>query len=126
MTEKITVPALAVMKERGEKIVSLTAYDYPTARLLDEAGVHVLLVGDSASMVVAGRPNTPEATVDEMVYHTRAVRRGLSRALLVADLPFGSYHVSEAEAIRNALRLIREGGAEAVKLEGGRKQAPLV
>ena len=126
MTEKITIPSLAAMKQRGEKIVSLTAYDYPTARLLDQAGVHVLLVGDSVSMVVAGRPNTLEATVDEMVYHTRSVRRGVAWALLVADLPYGSYHVSEDDAIRNALRLIREGGAEAVKLEGGRKQAPLV
>ena len=126
MTEKITIPSLAAMKQRSEKIVSLTAYDYPTARLLDQAGVHVLLVGDSVSMVVAGRPNTLEASVDEMVYHTRSVRRGVERALLVADLPYGSYHVSEDDAIRNALRLIREGGAEAVKLEGGRKQAPLV
>jgi 3-methyl-2-oxobutanoate hydroxymethyltransferase len=126
MTDKITIPSLAAMKQRGEKIVSLTAYDYPTALLLDRAGVHVLLVGDSVSMVVAGRPNTLEASVDEMVYHTRSVRRGVARALLVADLPYGSYHVSEDDAIRNALRLIREGGAEAVKLEGGRKQAPLV
>jgi 3-methyl-2-oxobutanoate hydroxymethyltransferase len=126
MSDKITIPVLAAMKQRGEKIVSITAYDYPTARLVEQAGLHLVLVGDSVSMVVAGRPNTLEATVDELVYHTRSVRRGLQRPLLVADMPFGSYHVSESEAVRNALRLIQEGGAEAVKLEGGRKQAPLV
>ncbi len=124
--EKITIPTLADKKARGEKITSVTAYDYPSGRLVDAAGVDIALVGDSASMVVAGRENTLEATLDEMLYHTRAARRGIRRALLVADMPYGSYHVSETEAVRNALRLIKEGGAEAVKLEGGRKQAPLV
>jgi 3-methyl-2-oxobutanoate hydroxymethyltransferase len=126
MTEKTTVHTLAERRVRGEKITSVTAYDYPTARLADEAGVDFILAGDTVSMVVAGRENTLEATVDEMVYHTRAVRRGARRALLVGDMPYGSYQVSEADAVRNALRLVKEGGAEAVKLEGGRKHAPLV
>jgi 3-methyl-2-oxobutanoate hydroxymethyltransferase len=126
MTDKITIPTLAEKKSRGEKITSVTAYDYPTARLADEAGMDFILVGDSVSMVVAGRETTLEATVDEMIYHTRAARRGVRRALLLTDLPFGSYHTSDADGIRNALRLVKEGGAEAVKLEGGRKQAPLV
>jgi 3-methyl-2-oxobutanoate hydroxymethyltransferase len=125
-TEKTTIHTLAEKKARGEKITSVTTYDYPSARLADRAGIDVALVGDSASMVFAGRHNTLEATLDEMLYHTRAARRGLERALLVADMPFGSYHTSEPDAVRNALRLIKEGGAEAVKLEGGRKQAPLV
>ena len=124
--EKITIHTLAEKKSRGEKITSITAYDYPSARLVDRAGVDVALVGDSVSMVVAGRPNTLEATLEEMLYHTRSARRGIERALLVADMPFGSYHVSETVAVRNALRLVKEAGAEAVKLEGGRKQAPLV
>jgi 3-methyl-2-oxobutanoate hydroxymethyltransferase len=126
MTDKITIPTLAEKKARGEKITSVTAYDYPTARLADEAGIDFILVGDSVSMAVAGRDTTLEATVDEMIYHTRAARRAVHRALLVTDLPFGSYHTSDTDGIRNALRLIKEGGAEAVKLEGGRKQAPLV
>lgn len=126
MTDKITIPTLAEKKARGEKITSVTAYDYPTARLADEAGMDFILVGDSVSMAVAGRETTLEATVDEMIYHTRAVRRAVRRALLVTDLPFGSYHTSDADGIHNALRLVKEGGAEAVKLEGGRKQAPLV
>jgi len=126
MTDKITLPTLAEKKARGEKIASVTAYDYPTARLADEAGMDFILVGDSVSMAVGGRDTTLEATVDEMIYHTRAARRAVRRALLVTDLPYGSYHASDADGIRNALRLIKEGGAEAVKLEGGRKQAPLV
>ena len=125
-TEKITIHTLAEKKARGEKITSVTTYDYPSAVLADRAGVDFALVGDSVSMTVAGRPNTLEATIEEMIYHTRAVRRGLERALLVVDMPFGSYHTSELDGVRNALRLVKEGGAEAVKLEGGRKQAPLV
>ncbi len=126
MPDKITVPSLAARKERGEKIVSVTAYDYPTGRLADEAGADFILVGDSVAMVVAGREHTLAATLDELVYHTRAVRRAVRRALLVADLPYGSYQITEAESVRSALRLVKEGGAEAVKLEGGRRQAPLV
>src|SRR3989442_5942397 len=103
MTDKITIHTLAEKKARGEKITSITTYDFPTARLADQAGIDVALTGDSVSMVVAGRPNTLEATLEEMIYHTRAARRGIERALLVADMPFGSYHVTEADAVRNAL-----------------------
>jgi len=126
MNDKITVLSLAEKKARGEKITAVTTYDFPSARLVDQAGIDVALVGDTVSMVVAGRPDTLAATVDEMIYHTRAARRGIARALLVGDMPYGSYHVSEEEAVRNALRIVKEAGAEAVKLEGGRKQAPLV
>ncbi len=126
MPEKITIHTLAEKKALGEKITSVTTYDYPSALLADRAGIDVALVGDSVSMAVAGRENTLAATIDEMIYHTRAVRRGITRALLVADMPFGSYHISEADAVGNAVRLVKEGGAEAVKLEGGQRQAPLV
>jgi 3-methyl-2-oxobutanoate hydroxymethyltransferase len=123
---KTTIHTLVEKKARGEKIASITGYDFPSALLADRAGMDFVLVCDSASMVVAGRPNTLEATLDEMIYHARAVRRAVARALLVVDMPFGSYQTSEVEAVRNALRLVKEAGAEAVKLEGGRKQAPLV
>jgi 3-methyl-2-oxobutanoate hydroxymethyltransferase len=108
------------------KIVCLTAYDYPTARLLDEAGVDVVLVGDSLGMVVLGYDNTLPLTVEEMLHHTRAVRRGVRRALLVADMPYGSYHADKGEAVRNALRFIKEAGAEAVKVEGGERRMELI
>ncbi len=104
-------------KERGERITALTAYDYPTARILDEAGIDVLLVGDSLGMVVLGYEDTTEVTLEAMLHHTRAVARAVKRALLVADLPFHTYG-SEAEAVKNA-RLLIEAGAQAVKLEGG-------
>ena len=126
MAEKVTTDTLAQKKAQGEKITSVTTYDYPSAILADRAGIDIALVGDSLSMVWAGRANTLEASLEEMIYHTRAVRRGTERALVLGDMPFGSYHVSESDAIRNALRLVKEGGAEAVKLEGGQKQAPLV
>ena len=116
---KVTVPEIRRKKERGEKITMLTAYDTPTARILDECGVDVLLVGDSVGSVVAGYPNTLPVTVEEMIYHTRAVVRGTERALVVIDMPFMSYQVSLEEAKRNAGRMIKESGAEAVKLEGG-------
>ena len=124
--EKVTVPSLRASKERGERLVSLTAYDYTTARIIDEAGIDIILVGDSLGNVVLGYENTIPVTLDEMVYHTRMVRRGVQRALLVADMPYGSYHTSADEAVRNALRLIKEAGAEAVKLEGGQRRAPLI
>jgi 3-methyl-2-oxobutanoate hydroxymethyltransferase len=108
------------------KITCLTAYDYPTARLLDEAGVDVLLVGDSLGMAVLGYDSTLPVTVDDIVCHTRAVRRGTRRALLVADMPYGSFHVSIEESIRNAVRLVKEGGAEAVKIEGGERRIELI
>src|SRR5271165_7096000 len=126
---KITVPDLLQRKSwaagshfTSQKITCLTAYDYPTARLLDEAGVDVLLVGDSLGMVVLGYDSTLPVTVDEMLHHVRAVRRGTRRALLVADMPYGSFHVSVEESVRNAVRLIKEGGAEGVKIEGGERR----
>lgn len=123
---KITAPLLLQMKMRGEKIASLTAYDYPTARLVDEAGIHVILVGDTLAEVVLGYDSTLPVTVDEILHHLRAVRRATKRALLVADLPFGSYHINDEEAVAASVRYLKEGGAEAVKLEGGRKRAGLI
>lgn len=123
---KLTILDLQAMKERGQKIVMLTAYDYHTARLLDEAGVDVLLVGDSAGMVMAGRPNTLSVTVEEILYHLEGVRRAAKRALVVADMPFLSYQLSPQEAKRNAGRMVKEGGAEAVKVEGGAQVADLI
>jgi 3-methyl-2-oxobutanoate hydroxymethyltransferase len=114
-----TILDLQAMKARGEKIAVLTAYDYPFARIMDQAGIDVILVGDSAGSVVAGYDNTLPVTMDEMLYHTRAVARGVSQSLIVADMPFMSYQVDLADARRNAGRLIKEGGAQAVKLEGG-------
>jgi 3-methyl-2-oxobutanoate hydroxymethyltransferase len=123
---KITVPLILERKLRGEKITSLTAYDYPTARLVDEAGIDVLLVGDSLAQVVLGYDSTVPVTSDEMLHHLRAVRRAVHRALVVADLPYGSYHLGKRDALRTSLRFIKEGGAEAIKIEGGRKRARLV
>ena len=117
---KVTMPALGEMKRQGKPISALTAYDYPTARLVDEAGVDLILVGDSLAMVVLGQENTLSVTVDEMLHHTRAVRRAVRRALVVADMPFGSYHGSIADAVANAVRFVKEAGAEAVKIEGPR------
>lgn len=117
---KVTMPALAEMKRQGKPISALTAYDYATARLVDEAGIDLLLVGDSLAMVVLGHENTLAVTVDEMLHHTRAVRRAVRRALVVADMPFGSYHRSIEEGVANAARFVKEAGAEAVKIEGPR------
>ena len=108
------------------KIVCLTAYDYPTARLLDEAGVDIVLVGDSVGMAVLGYENTLPLTVEEMLHHTRAVRRGVRRALLVADLPYGSFHGDRNEAVSNAVRFVKEAGAEAVKIEGGERRMEVI
>lgn len=119
MGDKITVPHIVKMKQRGEMITCLTAYDYSFARILDEAGVELLLVGDSLGCVVQGNHNTLAVTVDEMVYHTRLVVRGRKRALVIGDMPFLSYQVSKEHALANAGRFLQEGGAEAVKLEGG-------
>ena len=123
---KVTVPHILERKLRGEKISCLTAYDYPAARLVDEAGIELILVGDSLAQTVLGYNSTVPVTVDEMLHHLRAVRRGVRRALLIVDLPYGSYHVSDEQALANAIRFLKEGGAEAVKLEGGVKRAPLV
>jgi 3-methyl-2-oxobutanoate hydroxymethyltransferase len=119
MGDKVTVPHVVKMKQRGEKITCLTAYDYSFARILDEAGVDMLLVGDSVGCVVQGNHNTLAVTMDEMIYHTRAVVRGRKRALVIGDMPFLSYQASKEEALQNAGRFLKEAGAEAVKLEGG-------
>ena len=124
--EKVYVPALKVAKENGEKLVCLTAYDYPTARIVDEAGVEIILVGDSIGNVIYGYGNTIPVTLDEILSALKAVKRGASRALLVADMPYGSYHVSIEETLHNALRFMKEGGAEAIKLEGGKNRVDLV
>jgi len=117
-TEKVTVRTIRTMKKRGEKSVWLTAYDYPTAVLLDRAGIDGILVGDSLGMVVQGHETTLPVTLDEVIYHTRMVARGLKRALLVGDMPFGSFQADENKAMENAIRLVKEGGCEAVKFEG--------
>jgi 3-methyl-2-oxobutanoate hydroxymethyltransferase len=114
-----TILDLHAMKQKGEKIAVLTAYDYPFARIMDQAGIDVILVGDSVGSVVAGYDNTLPVTMEEMLYHTRAVTRSAKHALIVADMPFLSYQVDLTEARRNAGRMIKEGGAHAVKLEGG-------
>jgi 3-methyl-2-oxobutanoate hydroxymethyltransferase len=120
------VPDLKDMKRRGEKIVMLTAYDATMARLLERAGVDLLLVGDSVGMVVLGYENTLPVTLEEMLHHTRAVSRGATRALVVADMPFLTYQVNPDDAVRNAGRLLKEGGAAAVKVEGGRPMVDVV
>src|SRR6516165_8850785 len=122
----VTVPEFQAAKARGQRLTVLTAYDYTMARLLDAAGVDSLLVGDSLGMVVQGQPDSLGVTLDEMVYHTRLVARGVRRSLLVADLPFMTYQVSPQQAVESAGRLIKEGGAHAVKLEGGVRSAPAV
>src|SRR5213080_2126505 len=123
---KVCAPDLTPMKARGERIVMLTAYDATMARLLDRAGIDVLLVGDSLGQVILGLDTTIPVTLDAVIHHTRAVTRGASRALVVADMPFLTYQVSAEEALRNAARLFQEGGAAAVKLEGGRPVANAV
>jgi 3-methyl-2-oxobutanoate hydroxymethyltransferase len=124
--EKVSAPSLRLSKQRGERLVCLTAYDYPTARIVDEAGIDVILVGDSLGNVVLGYGNTVPVTLDDILIHLKAVRRAVQRALLVADMPYGSFHTGDDDAVRNALRLVKEGGAEAIKLEGGHKRVHLV
>ncbi len=124
--KKVRVPDLALMKQRGDRIVMLTAYDATMARLLDRAGIDLLLVGDSLGNVIMGLDTTIPVTLDVMIHHTRAVARGANRALVVADMPFLTYQVSPEQATRNATRLFQEGGAAAVKLEGGRAVADTV
>jgi 3-methyl-2-oxobutanoate hydroxymethyltransferase len=123
---RVTAPSLACRKRRGEPISMLTAYDFTFSRIFDSAGVDVLLVGDSLGNVVQGQDTTLPVTLDEIVYHTRLVSRAASRALVVADMPFGTYQISEEEAVRNAVRCIKEGGAHAVKLEGGTGMASTI
>jgi 3-methyl-2-oxobutanoate hydroxymethyltransferase len=123
---RITTRNFRKFKKSGEKIAVLTAYDFPTARILDDVGIDCILVGDSAGTVVAGHSNTLPITMDDMIFLTKAVTRGVKRALVVGDMPFLSFQTSEADAIKNAGRFLKEGGAQAVKLEGGSEIAPLI
>jgi len=123
---KITVPLILDRKLRGERITSLTAYEYPTARLVDEAGIDIILVGDSVAETVLGYGSTVPVTVEEMLHHLKAVRRAVRRALLVVDLPYGAYHAGAERAVETGVRYLKEGGAEAVKLEGGRRRAEVI
>ncbi len=116
---RVTVRSMADRKRSGERITMLTAYDFTFARIFDGAGIDLVLVGDSLGNVVQGCDTTLPVTLDEVIYHTRLVARGLSRAMLVGDMPFGSYQVGPEDAVRAAIRLVKEGGAHAVKLEGG-------
>ena len=124
--EKKTVLTLGQKKTRGEKIAAVTAYDFPTSRLASEAGIDLILVGDSLGMVLQGYANTLKVTIDEMVYHTSMVSRAAPSSLVVSDLPYGTFHVSVKKSLENACRCIKEGGAEAVKLEGGRKRFKVI
>jgi len=126
VTTKITFQSLQEKKQAKQPITALTAYDYATARLVDEAGMDMILVGDSLAMVVMGYDSTLPVTMDEMLHHARAVRRAVKRAMVVADMPFGSYHVSVAEGVANAARFLKEAGAQAVKVEGGATRCELV
>ncbi|PYY07647.1 MAG: 3-methyl-2-oxobutanoate hydroxymethyltransferase [Acidobacteria bacterium] len=124
--QKITSATLREKKLRHEPITCLTAYDYATGRLVDEAGIDIILVGDSLAQTMLGHENTLSVTIDDMLHHTRAVRRAVKHAFLVADMPYGSYHVNSEEALRNAARFVKEAGAEAVKIEGGEKRADII
>lgn len=123
---KCTVVTIRQKKLQRKKIAAVTAYDYPTAWLADRAGLDIVLTGDSLGMCIQGLADTLPVTMDEMVYHTRLVRRGVESALLVADMPYGSYHLTPVEAVRQAIRLVKEGGADAVKIEGGKKRRPVI
>src|SRR5215212_7244166 len=122
----VTVPDFLSARDRQTKLTVLTGYDYSFARLLDEAGVDAILVGDSLGMVVQGHPNALPVTLDEVIYHTRCVARGTHRAMIVADLPFMTFQLGPAQALENAGRLVKEGGAHAVKLEGGERTAEAI
>jgi 3-methyl-2-oxobutanoate hydroxymethyltransferase len=119
---KVTIPYLQTKKQKGEKIVALTAYDFPTAKIVDEAGVDLILVGDSLGMVVLGYKNTIPVTMEEMIHHTKAVVRGVQRSLIVGDMPYFSFHMSVDETVRNASRFLKEAGAQTVKIEGASKK----
>ena len=123
---KLPLTDLAEMKRRGERIVMVTAYDYPSGRIADAAGIDVVLVGDSAAMTVLGHDSTVPATMDDMIFLSRAAARGARRPLVVADMPFGSYQVSDEEAVRNAIRFVKEAGVDAVKLEGAGPMLPRI
>ncbi|HET8824411.1 MAG TPA: 3-methyl-2-oxobutanoate hydroxymethyltransferase [Terriglobales bacterium] len=123
---KVTITSIQEKKQQGRPITCLTAYDYASSRLVDQAGIDIILVGDSLAMVVLGYENTLPITVEEMLHHTRAVRRGVKRALVIADMPFASYQVDEKQAVKNATKFLKDGGAEAVKIEGGEKRVSLI
>jgi len=123
---KVTLISIQAKKQQHQPITCLTAYDYATSRLVDQAGIDMILVGDSLAMVVLGYENTLPITMEEMLHHVRAVRRGVKRALLIADMPYASYHLDEKTAVKNAARFVKDGGAEAVKIEGGEKRVGLV
>ncbi|MGH9651822.1 MAG: 3-methyl-2-oxobutanoate hydroxymethyltransferase, partial [Terriglobales bacterium] len=123
---KVTVQTILEKKQRREPITCLTAYDYASGRLVDEAGIDLILVGDSLAQVILGYENTLPVTMEEMLHHTRAVHRGVKHALLVADMPYASFHLGAEDALRNAARFVKEAGAEAVKIEGGEKRADLI
>ncbi|MEG1579735.1 MAG: 3-methyl-2-oxobutanoate hydroxymethyltransferase [Bacteroidaceae bacterium] len=118
-TRKVTTHRLIEMKEQGKKIAMLTSYDYTTAKIVDGAGVDIILVGDSASNVMAGNQTTLPITLDQMIYHARSVMRGVKRALVICDMPFGTYQVNPTEGVKNAIRIMQESGCDALKLEGG-------
>lgn len=124
--QKVTIKDIIEKKKNGEKIVSITSYDYSFAKLVDGSGIDLVLVGDSLSMVMLGHSNTLSVTMDEMIHHTKAVSRGVSNALIVGDMPFLSYKIDIKEAVKNAGRFIQEGGAEAVKVEGGTEMCPTI
>src|SRR6185295_9945082 len=121
-TKRITVPSIVEAPTRGDRLVMVTAYDFPQGKTADAAGADIILVGDSLAMVVLGHPDTLSVTLDEMIHHTRAVRRGVERALLVADMPYGSFHLGPDQAVASAIRFVKEAGAQAVKIEGGRPE----
>jgi len=123
---KVTTLTIQEKKQRHEPITCLTAYDYATSRLVDQAGIDMILVGDSLAQVVLGYENTLPVSMEEMLHHTRAVRRGVKSAMVIADMPFGAYHDDLKEGVRNALRFVKDAGAEAVKVEGGQKRAELI
>ena len=123
---RVTIHSLQEKKAQGSPIVALTAYDYATARLVDEAGIEMILVGDSLAQAMLGYENTLSVTMDEMMHHVKAVRRGVKHALLLADMPYGSYQIDAKTAVDNATRFVKEGGAEVVKIEGGEKRADLI
>jgi 3-methyl-2-oxobutanoate hydroxymethyltransferase len=125
-SQKVTTASLRERKLRRDPITCLTAYDYASARLVDEAGIEMILVGDSLAQTMLGYENTLSVTVDEMLHHVKAVRRGVKNALLLADMPYGSYQVDAVDALRNATRFVKEGGAEVVKIEGGEKRGELI
>ncbi|MFX0021665.1 MAG: 3-methyl-2-oxobutanoate hydroxymethyltransferase [Candidatus Hermodarchaeota archaeon] len=124
--QKVTINEIIEKKKKGEKIVTITSYDYSFAKIVDKSGIDLVLVGDSLSMVMLGYTNTLSVTMDEMIHHTKAVSRGVSNALIVGDMPFLSYKVDKVEAVKNAGRFIQEGGAEAVKVEGGTEICPII